>query len=113
MQANRWEGLSFFSTNDILSEQMTTEPLQHPSGSDHYLGFFAYFSVIDQVVFFKDRKKLSQFDHDVRKYGVVSTVTGSFNAIIRQITEMSQRKKAYKVEVITMQSGNCHYTKYC
>jgi len=54
--------------------------------------FLVFFSVIDR--FFKnDRKKLGEFGYDVRKYRLVNSVTLSFNTIIGQITEMSQRQK--------------------
>jgi len=44
-------------------------------------------------IFFNDRKKLSWFGHDVWKYRLVNTVTGSFNNIVRQMIKMSQWKK--------------------
>ena len=37
--------------------------------------------------------KKSLFDHNVRKGGLVNTVTASFNAVTGQMVEMSQRKK--------------------
>jgi len=54
-----------------------------------------------QTVFFtqrpnflkNDRKKLSQFGHNVRKGRLVNTVTASFNTIMGQMTEMFQRNK--------------------
>jgi len=43
--------------------------------------------------FFNDRKNLSQSGHTVWKYRLVNTVAASFNAIMGQMTEMSQRNK--------------------
>jgi len=47
-----------------------------------------FFSVIDR----NDRKKLSYFGQSARKYKLMNTVMASFNTIVRQMTEMSQRK---------------------
>ena len=42
--------------------------------------------------FFKDRKKVSGFGHNVSKYRAMHTVMASFNTTVGQMTEMSQRK---------------------
>jgi len=49
------------------------------------------FSVVDRN-FLSDRKKLSQFGHNVRKCRLVSTITASFNTSMGQMTETSSRK---------------------
>jgi len=43
-------------------------------------------------LFLNDRKKSSQFGHNVVKGRVVNTVTSSFNTVMGQMSEMSQRK---------------------
>jgi len=47
-------------------------------------------------IFLNDRKKkkLSQSGRNVRKYRLVDIATASFNTIMGQMTEMSQRKKS-------------------
>jgi len=56
--------------------------------------FFRSFSGHRPEFFLTGRKKLSQFGHNVWKGRLVNnTVTASFNAIMRKLTEMSQRKK--------------------
>jgi len=51
------------------------------------------FSVMDRVFFKTERKKLSQFGHNVRKYRLVNNVRRNFNSCVGQMTEMSQREK--------------------
>jgi len=41
---------------------------------------------------FYGQNSSSQFDRNVRMYSLVNTVTASFNTIMGQMTEMSQRK---------------------
>jgi len=38
--------------------------------------------------------KIRKFGHDARKYRLVNTVTASFDTIMGQLSEMSQRKKS-------------------
>jgi len=45
-------------------------------------------------IFSNGRKKLSQFDHNVRKYRLVSIVGANFN-IMGQMTEMSRKKEPW------------------
>jgi len=54
--------------------------------------FFGRFWVIYQF-FFKWPKKLSLSGHNIRKYRLVIAVAVSFNTIMEQMTEMSQRNK--------------------
>ena len=55
--------------------------------------FFSLFFGHRLTSFLNDRKILSQFGHNVWKYRLVNAITASFNTIIGQMTEMSQRKK--------------------
>jgi len=44
-------------------------------------------------LFLNDRKKLSQFGQNVRRYRLVNIVAASFNTLTRQMTQMSAKKK--------------------
>ena len=61
----------------------------HPWTSVFYRSFFGR----RPKLFWNDRKKLSHFGQNFWKYRVMNTVTASFNTTVRQMTEMSQRKK--------------------
>jgi len=56
------------------------------------------------ICFWNDRKKLSHFGQNVWKYRLINTVTASFNTTLRQMTEMSQRKKK--------QFSNCTWANF-
>jgi len=54
------------------------------------------------------RKKLSHFGQNVCKCRLMNTVTASFDRTVRQMTEMSQRKKKQdKVHYILCMSNIC------
>ena len=55
-----------------------------------------FFSVVDRIFLKWPKKQLCQFGHDVRKYRLVNTFKARFNTIMRQMTEMSQRKNSQK-----------------
>ena len=61
-------------------------------------------------LFSHDRKKLSQFSHNVLKYRLLNTVTASSNTTMGQMTEMSQNKwpkclKTNDRNVLTKKAG--------
>jgi len=51
-----------------------------------HLFFFCSFFGHQPHLFEMTEKKLSQFDHNVIKYGLVDTVTVTFNTIMGQMT---------------------------
>jgi len=81
---SRTTGLGYFYL--LVSSERETSNLIVSSSN------LSLFSVISHI-FSNDRKKLNQFDHNVRKYEPVSTVSVSFNTIMGQMAEMSQWKK--------------------
>jgi len=57
-----------------------------------WFGFTLGLFIFGQKPNLNDRKKLSQFSHNVGKSRLVNIVATSFNTIMEQMTEIPQRK---------------------